>query len=144
MATINEAGANVLGIANSATNGFILENEIDLTAHTAGATDVVQLINIPENFIVTGGHLQVDTPGSTNTNGQIGITGGDTDGFLTVQNLDGLSAAEIVPFDGAYLAAITGRFFPAADTIDMLYDTAADLLGKYTIRVWGFMAKLNV
>lgn len=144
MATVNAAGSETTGISERAMNGFLRERQIDMSVFTPGATDIVQLMNIPLGFIVTGGELECDTPGTTNTNGQIGITGDDANGFLTVQDLDGLSAGDIVPFDGAYLAALTGRHFPAADTIDMLYDTAADAVGVYTLRVWGNQSGSNV
>lgn len=141
MATLAGADGNTKGISERALNGYYLENQVDMTSFAVvGATDVITMIDIPLGFIVTGGHLKCDVVGTATANGQIGITGDDTDGFLTVQNLDGLSIGDIVPFDGAYLAAITGRHFVAADTIDMLLDTAADIIGKYTIRVWGFQA----
>ena len=140
MPTLEAAGSNTKGISERALNGYYLENTVDMTDFTVASTDVIEMINVPLGFIVTGGVLKCEVVGSTNANGQIGITSGDTNGFLTVQDLDGLSIGDIVPFDGAYLAAITGRHFVAADTIDMLLDTAADAIGKWTIRIWGHQA----
>jgi hypothetical protein len=85
-----------------------------------GSTGVIQLCDVEAGFLLLGGAFNVITAGTADCNGQIGLTGGDTDGFMAAADMDATGATQ---FSGALLDE--GYLFTADDTIDLLFDTAA-------------------
>lgn len=129
MATVDYTGGTSVGTAipyDFLNNHLTIRKGVVDTAEsgiTNTDADVYQAIDIPANTHVYAAWFEVVTAESTNVTAtfQLGVTDGDTDGFVTAAPC----AAEAVhPFNGANIAA-GGLAFTTADTLDLLVATAA-------------------
>jgi hypothetical protein len=116
---------------------YVLENEVSFASQNGAQNDVIQALNIPADTLVIAVAVEVTTAEGEASTVDVGITGGDTDGFL-----DGISLATVdilTDTDAGYLASVQGYHFTAADTIDLLlpsavtYDTAVLTIRAYCI-----------
>ncbi len=141
MPTLDLTTGGNTGVSANLKQMVVMEEQFEFTAaNNPAAADVVQLMDIPKDFVVCGAMLRIDTAGTASGTGTLGITGDDADGFLTASALD--AAADTFYYgDGAFLAALTGKMVAAADTLDMLIAGATMVAGKFTVYVWGFESK---
>ncbi len=100
---------------------------------TLTSTGVVQMVDIPAGYLLLGGTFTVDTAGTATCNASIGLTGGDVDGFMAAADMDSEATSALL---GALVVA-GGAYFGSADTLDLLFDTAAPGALKYTLRLVG-------
>lgn len=146
MATVELAGSNTKGVAEYSPKLQVIERVVDVGANTPGASDTVECVNIPAGFFILAGLLKILTAGTATANAQLGMSGtditDDPNGLITVQNMDD-AAGTVFPFDGAYILTNGGIYIPTANTVDLLFDTAADILGVYLIKIIGFMERLT-
>lgn len=126
MATGNwtDAGDTVL---NRLAGGFYaLKNTVKCsevvnnTGYTGAGGDIIQAIPIPAGTLVKQVIVNITTAQTAATDTitfDVGITGGDVDGFV-----DGVDAEStgVTIGAGAYTATSFGKYFATADTIDIL------------------------
>jgi hypothetical protein len=110
---------------------------------TAGATalatgDSLQVLNIPANTLVMAvGATTLTAEGAASTF-DIGLTGGDVDGFIDGGNAN---AAGTTSSNGALLNGDNNsHYFAAADTIDMLIGVSGAVTDLAKIKVWAVIA----
>ncbi len=116
------------------------ERDFSVTGNTVAAADVVQCISIPAGFLVQGALVETLTvEWTTSTPCQLG-DGSDTDGYLTTAlcNLNSTST-DILTSTVGYGGG-RGKYYPAADTIDLIPNTALDA-AKVRVAVWGLQLK---
>ena len=103
------------------------------------AADVFEVLDIPAKcFVLAAGVNPVTAANSTTLTVDLG-DGADTDRYV-----DGFNAAQtatdgvpITPTTGAAYAQYAGqKYYPAADTIDILFATLTGTLTSGVIRVW--------
>jgi hypothetical protein len=87
-----------------------------------GATDVLEVIRVPANTLVTNVALEVTTAEGGTLTIDVG-DGDDPDGFLDGVNAN--TAAAYLPVAGT-AAYEQGKYYTAADTIDVTTVNAAD------------------
>jgi hypothetical protein len=97
-----------------------------------GADGVLQIADLYAGFLLLGGCFKVTTAAAATCNGQIGLTGGDTDGFMAVANMDSEAANQL---SGALLDE--GYLVTSDDTMDLLFDTAAPSTMAYELYLVG-------
>ena len=110
---------------------------------TAGATalatgDSLQVLSLPANTLIMAvGATTITAEGAASTF-DIGLTGGDVDGFIDGGNAN---AAGTTQSNGALLiSANTGHYLAAADTIDMLIGVSGAVTDLAKIKVWAVIA----
>ncbi len=127
----------------------LIQNEIDFAAaQTAkgsdlAAGDIIEALKIPKGTVVEWAAIQVvlATAGVTVMTLDLGVTGGDPDGWV-----DGFDVFAAVADDYAALAAAAAAVIitPAAgDTIDVLIKTLTTTLTAGKIRVIAKLADTN-
>jgi hypothetical protein len=119
--------------------------DFSVAANTVTAADVLQMVNIPAGFLALGVLVETQTvEWSTSTPCQVG-DGNDTDGWLTTAfcNLNSTST-DICNSTSLYAVenAGKGKFYPVADTIDVIPNNDLDA-AQIRVGVWGFMANPN-
>ncbi len=126
--------------------------DFSVAANTVTAADVLQMINIPANFLALGVLVEVQTKEwTTSTPIQVG-DGADTDGWLTTAQcnlntvLSTLSLIDAYTRDSTTVQTVVsaygsagGKFYSAADTIDVIPNDSLDA-AKIRVGVWGFIA----
>jgi len=117
--------------------------EITAARVTAGATalatgDSLQVLSIPANTLVMAvGATTMTAEGAASTF-DIGLTGGDVDGFIDGGNAN---AAGTTSSNGALLNGDNNsHYFAAADTIDMLIGVSGAVTDSAKIKVWAVIA----
>jgi hypothetical protein len=117
--------------------------EITAARVTAGATalatgDSLQVLSIPANTVVMAvGATTMTAEGAASTF-DIGLTGGDVDGFIDGGNAN---AAGTTSSNGALLNGDNNsHYFAAADTIDMLIGVSGAVTDLAKIKVWAVIA----
>lgn len=122
-------GANKISVLEGMVNFAVINSGAG-----AGQNDVVQALNVPANCLVLGVHAVVETADVSTNLADLDIgDGSDVDGYH-----DGLDATAAVnaygtPFALAEAAPNTpvgyvgGKFYAAADTIDLKVITAATI-----------------
>mgnify|MGYP001301663466 CR=1 FL=1 len=117
--------------------------EITAARVTAGATalatgDSLQVLSIPANTLVMAvGATTMTAEGAASTF-DIGLTGGDVDGFIDGGNAN---AAGTTSSNGALLNGDNNsHYFAAADTIDMLIGVSGAVTDLAKIKVWAVIA----
>ena len=113
---INTAPAALYTIKNTIKCSEVASN----TDYTGAGGDIIQAIAIPAGTLVKQVIANITTAQTASTDTvtfDVGITGGDVDGFI-----DGVDAetAGVTIGAGAYTATSHGYYFSAADTIDIL------------------------
>jgi hypothetical protein len=136
-------GGNVLVSEKDMPKVVLLQRSRDFSvaANTVTAADVLQMVNVPAGFLALGVLVETQTvEWSTSTPIQVG-DGDDTDGWLTTAmcNLNSTST-DLCNSTSAYGAANAGRgkFYPVADTIDVIPNTDLDA-AKIRVGVWGLV-----
>lgn len=107
------------------------------SATALAATDTLQVIQVPAGALVLGGGLNVVSAESTNTTAtfDVGCTGGSP---LAADALaDGVASNALANHSDG----ITPTLFAAADTIDVLLNTAAPT--DAVVRVWAVFFDTN-
>jgi len=132
MATLNYTDGDGLALANPVGSPIkLLRNLVDFKKTPSGAGDVVQVINIPADCIVLrAGHKTLRVEGGTAA-GTLG-DGADVDGYLTASNFNALATQmSTLALTEAAPNTVTGysggKFYSAADTIDIVTTQALDL-----------------
>ena len=109
----------------------ILKSRVDVgeipSASTKTSTDVYQAIYIPAYFKVIDAWFEVIEAEATNTTAtfSLGITGGTTNGFVTLATCAVADVAHSASNGSTYSAAGGWSSDATADTIDLLTATAA-------------------
>lgn len=107
--------------------GGYMSAEIDCSVDNIGSSDVWQAFSLPAGTLIhevgavcktaEGGTLTVD----------VGFTGGDVDGFLDGVNMNSAGAAyKSTAYESTQNAYDSGYYLSSADTIDFLFNNAAD------------------
>ena len=134
--------------AKGLTKVGLMEVELDFAKittdrATAGATalaagDSIQVLSIPANTLVMAvGATTITAEGAASTF-DIGLTGGDVDGFVDGGNAN---AAGTTSSNGALLNGDNqSHYFAAADTIDMLIGVSGAVTDAAKIKVWALVA----
>jgi hypothetical protein len=107
--------------------------DISKVPGTLTSTDVYQMIAVPKYTYCLGCWFKVITAEVTATTATIAIGDGDaTAGYLTAVQPSTTVGTIHAPLYGGAEAyhALAGRFYPAADTIDVLVGTAAFTSGN--------------
>jgi hypothetical protein len=146
-------GGTVLVSDHDKPQFVMLQRSYDfaVAGNTTSAGDTLQMIEVPPGFMALGVVLEtqrVET--TTHTPVQVG-DGGDTDGWIASANANLASTATsktraYSQFAGANTlttldayGAQGGKFYPVADTIDVLPQDALSI-GKIRVGVWGFIS----
>jgi len=96
---------------------------LDCSVDNISSGAVWQALSIPAGTMVKNiGAVCLTAEGATLTV-DIGLTGGDVDGFI--DGLNGNSANTIGQSVGSAAAFTAGQYFASADTIDVLFNNAA-------------------
>lgn len=146
---VNAYNADLAGIYSvTATLDF---TEINGGSGTA-QNDIVTLIQVPANTYVLGVFWKVDTTSSNMADLDIG-DGDDTDGYVDGASMatavDGasfagaLTVASPSTFPNGTVAFANGKFYTAADTIDLKQNTAATVVTG-VLKVKALMIDCNV
>lgn len=128
MATVDFTGGTSVGTGIPAGNlkFGLLRSRVDTskTGITNTNADVYQALDIPAGYYVINAWFVCVKAESKNTTAtfQLGITGVDTDEFVTATAPD--TTGEIFPMNGD-AASLNGTYFSSAGTIDLLVATAA-------------------
>ncbi len=114
----------------SARTAFVLEREVDFAATNYAGTDVLQLIDIPAKTLVLTVVSDVVTAEGGTLTYDVG-DGSDPDGFIDGANGNsvGTTASSLALTEGApntITGYSGGKFYAAADTLDMVINNAAD------------------
>jgi len=126
--------------------------DFSVAGNTTSAGDVLQMINVPANFLALGVLVEVQTKEwTTSTPVQVG-DGDTTDGWLTTvqanlnTQLSTLSLIDAYTRDSTTVQTVNsvygsagGKFYSVADTIDIIPVGALDT-AKVRVGVWGFIA----
>lgn len=120
-----------------ARNVFMLENTIDCADDNQGAGDTAQMLDIYAGWFVEKVFIEVETAEGGTLTIDVG-DGSDTDGFLdgtdgnvAAQSISTLALTEAAP--NTVTGYSNGKLYTADDTIDILFNDAADL-AKITIK----------
>jgi len=119
-----------LALASAPTVGLTSFTSFDGTA-----SDILNVFHVPAGFMVISGGIRVATSGTASTTAELGI-GGNTAALMATSTPLDAAADTIVntlnddAFGGDYMQGYT---FAAADTIDILFAGAADILGIYDV-----------
>ena len=117
------AGINKVSAVTVELNFATITAERAAAGLTAlGATDVLEVIRVPANTLVTNVALEVTTAEGGTLTIDVG-DGDDPDGFLDGVNAN--TAAAYIPVAGT-AAYEQGKYYTAADTIDVTTVNAAD------------------
>lgn len=117
------AGINKVSAVTVELNFATITAERAAAGLTAlGATDVLEVIRVPANTLVTNVALEVTTAEGGTLTIDVG-DGDDPDGFLDGVNAN--TAAAYLPVAGT-AAYEQGKYYTAADTIDVTTVNAAD------------------
>lgn len=111
------------------------------TSFDGTASDILNVFHVPAGFMVISGGVRIATAGTASTTCELGI-GGNTAALMKTSTPLDAAADTIVntlndeAFGGDYMQGYT---FAAADTIDLLFAGAADIIGIYDVFCVGFM-----
>ena len=111
----------------------IIASDATLTAAAKiTAAEVIQAIDVPAGFYVTGTGIYVTTAGTAGNTVDIGF-GGQTDSFQNGADIVSLGKVSTLLGD----TYGSGWLFPSADTIDVIY-VADEIIGQFTLAVTGY------
>ena len=117
------AGINKVSAVSVTLNFATITTERAAAGLTAlAATDVLEVIKVPANTLVTNVALNVTTAEGGTLTIDVG-DGDDPDGYLDGVNAN--ATAAYIPVDGT-AAFAQGKYYTAADTIDVTTVNAAD------------------
>jgi len=119
-----------LALASAPTVGLT-----SFAGFAGGSSDILNLFHIPAGTMVMSAGLRVVTSGTSSTTGEIG-DGSNTAGFMATSTpLDAAADTTVSTlnddtYGGDYMQGIV---YTAADTIDLLFAGATDILGVYDV-----------
>lgn len=138
--TVASGGANNAGFPSP----VVFENVIDCSKLSVAAAqnDVIEALSIPAHTLIQGVQWEVEGIEGAARNFAVG-DGADTDGFITTTSANALASgatalavAEGVP--NTIVGYSAGKYYDAADTIDILAVTAGGLTAaKIRIKAFG-------
>ena len=114
--TLNTTLAALYAIKNTIDCSEVASN----TDYTGAGGDIIQALSIPAGTLVKqviANITTAQTAGTDTVTFDVGITGGDVDGFI--DSVDAESTGVTIGA-GAYTATSFGKYFATADTIDIL------------------------
>jgi len=144
--TIDETvGGNDVLPAIDAGYSFTLQKKYDCRTVALGGDgnvtsgDTLQLLNIPAGVLVERVAIEMDTVEGAALTVDVG-DGDDADGFLDGSDLNAAATkiSSLVLVEAApntILGYSNGKFYLAADTLDMLFNNTADA-AIFTVTVW--------
>ena len=144
--TIDETvGGNDVLPALEAGYSFVIEKKYDCRTVALGGDgnvasgDTLQLLNVPKGVLVERVAIEMDTVEGGTLTVDVG-DGDDADGFLDGSNLNAaatkITELLLVEADPNTIFGYTnGKLYLVADTIDMLFNNAADA-AIFTVKVY--------
>ena len=106
------------------------------------ASDVIELLNIPKNtFVMCAGIIPTVADGAVLT-GDLGDAT-NPDGFVDGVDLNSTTPVMTLAADGFGVTTVLGKFYPAADTLDLTLATIGaqtSHLAEFT--VWAIMCQI--
>jgi len=151
MATITttaQAGGSTSGTYNWMAVPTLYSNVIDFADVLAAkgsalaAADVIEAIRFPAGVLILGAGIQtIAVDDATTLTLDLGITGGDVDGFVDGYDQAAASAGAYATslFDTSEIHTI----MTTADSIDVLFATLTGTLTVGKIRVWALIVDIN-
>ncbi|MCK5433546.1 MAG: hypothetical protein KAJ03_12430 [Gammaproteobacteria bacterium] len=141
MATVDLTTGGSTGAASNLSGRiFTHYKELNFATTNRGAADVLQLFDIPINSHVLSVSWEVVTIEDSTATFDLG-DGVDPNGFVAAADAEVLAAGASTVTTAYSVAVGGGRFYSAADTIDMVLSAAMDT-GK--IRVWAVVLDFGV
>jgi hypothetical protein len=121
---------------------IVIEGYFDATKRTLAQNDTVAVLDIPANTLIQGVQWEVETVEGAARNFAVG-DGSDTDGFIASTSANSLASGatalalgEGTPNTVSGYSA--GKYYSAADTLDILAVTAGGLTTtKIRLNAWG-------
>lgn len=126
MATLNKTVGGAAGFPASAIGKIgVIENIVDYAESPSGATDIVQVLNVPAGAVVLLAGAEVLRAEGGTAAGTLG-DGADPDGYRTTLNANAAVGTTVVSSPVALTEGAPntvtgytgGKHYPAADTID--------------------------
>ena len=151
MATLALTGG-MKGIpTRKAGSTFIVEREIDLQAEGVATADVVQALNIEAGWFVHKTLVEIQRIAAGTSGSLIVGDGADPNGFDTAVDLKGavgtVSSTGLVLAEGAPNTLVdayaAGKYYTAADTLDLTATLHADLTDKGKVKVIALVTSFN-
>lgn len=123
MSTIDKTGGGVGARPhNSGVKSYVMSNTIDLTGVIPVANDIYQALAIPANTLVMNVKVKFLTA-MLGTSGTLDIGDGTTadgwDAAIDAKTAAGTFTHSVIGTDTYAVAAAQGKFYAAADTIDV-------------------------
>lgn len=113
-------------------SGGYIAAEIDCSVDNIGSGEVWQALSVPAGTMVKNVGIVCKTAEGGTLTVDVGLTGGDVDGFI--DGFNGNSAngmTQSMSYESTQNAFDSGKYFAAADTIDVLFNNAADAAKLY-------------
>lgn len=139
-------GTTIAAKGGSKAAGFpsfvVFENVFDASKRNLVQNDVAAVLNIPAGTLIMGVQWEVETEEGASRNFAIG-DGDDTDGFVTTTTANtAASGATALALTEAAPNTVTGysagKYYSAADTIDVLAVTSGGLTTvKLRVKAYG-------
>ncbi len=102
--------------------------------------DIIQAIHVPIGFWFEGALIRIITSCTTSVNVEVGLAGGaEAIASFDVDGSAGVSAATLTGATWNH-----GKYFAAADTIDVEFITANCVIGLLELFVWGTQLVLGL
>jgi len=118
MTTLNLTDGNT-GIPHRGLDRFfVLEKKIDLSANNSGSSDVLECLNVPAGTFVFDVFVRVITPEGGTLTATVG-DGAGADSWDASTNLNATAGTVTHGASGTDAYATSGKFYAAADTIDL-------------------------
>jgi len=129
-------------IANPGKLALASAPTVPLTSFTSfdgTASDILNVFHVPAGFMAITGGMRIATAGTASVTGELGIGGNTAALMATSTDFDQAAETVISTITGDAWSgeAVNGNVFAAADTIDILFAGAADILGVYDFFVVG-------
>lgn len=102
----------------------LAKQELDFSATNAAASDVVQAVNIPAGAFVLAVWIYINTAEGGVATADIG-DGADPNGFDDAVNFNAAAGTVTKALQGTDAYAV-GKYYSAADTVDIVPDNALD------------------
>ncbi len=151
MATGSWTDAADTVLQTTIAGAYVISNTIDTsevadgTSYTGAGGDIIECLTVPADTLVTHLVVEVTTAQTASTDTvtfDVGITGGDVDGFLDGGNAE---ATGVTVGAGAHINAECGKYFASEDTIDMLIinSGSTDATDDMVFKIWAVCVPLN-
>jgi len=126
MATVDlTAGGGEIPYVGSPNGAYVKKNAVDFSVASRNASDVLQLIDVPADTLVLAVQWKVTTAEGGTFTFDLG-DGVDPNGYVDNANGNALAAGASLATTAFSVAVGGGKYYSAADTIDMVLDHAVD------------------